>query len=192
MTYEFDALRVLVKSVLYNCRQYDWTVQGFGMLRTYIDKDKVFRLNVWDQSLKVQGVSTIHDHPWDFMSWIISGVVTNIRYDEGLNAVGKPHDYMLIKTGIGGGPRSSAGFVRLMPYETEHYIEGDSYTQVANEIHESQFINGTVTLNRRTKRGDGEHARVFWPTGEQWIDAMPYEASESVMNRVISHALTLF
>lgn len=91
----FDALRASVKSILQESPwNRDWTVQGFGMLRCYLDSDKRFRLNIWDDRLAVPHVSVIHDHPWSFDSWIINGIFHNQRFEEASH--GMPYDYMVI------------------------------------------------------------------------------------------------
>jgi hypothetical protein len=92
-----------------------WTVQGFGMIRTYIPGpvyDKQFRLNVWDSRLRVPNVSVMHDHPWDMTSWIISGLMINTRYIES-GFSGWDYSYMNIKTGEGGGPAGDVKKMRL-------------------------------------------------------------------------------
>ena len=73
------ALRAVVKTMLMYPHAFEWSVQGFGMLRAYFDKDKVYRLNIWDHDLAVPNVSVIHDHPWSFTSWIINGEATNTK-----------------------------------------------------------------------------------------------------------------
>ena len=37
--------------------------------------------------------------------------------------------------------------------------------------------------------GDGEHARVFWPTSTEWVDAMPRRATEMEVLTTVSKAL---
>lgn len=179
----FEGLRGVVRTFL--SRESGWSVQGFGMMRLYLDPDKEWRLNVWDSSLQVPGVSTIHDHPWHFQSWVISGNFVNARFvvDEDGSV---EYDYMVIKTGEGGGPTGERQACRLRQRSAEFYRPGGSYSQSAEEIHESRYGDGTVTLNRRTRVGTGEHARVFWPHGQEWVDAMPRAATEEEVQRVLS------
>jgi hypothetical protein len=188
---ECDALRCLVKSVLMNPLSAQWTVQGFGMLRTYLPftpNPKRFRLNVWNADLAVLGVSTIHDHPWDFTSWIINGAFRNIRFTED-HFSGDPFKFMTIKCGEDGCAMSDPSMVRLRAFPTEHYVAGDIYHQAANEVHTSDYDQGTVTLNDRV--GDTEHARVFWadePKG-YWVDAKPRPATGGEVIRTTNLAL---
>lgn len=199
-TNEFDAMRAMVRNILESplirkrSGDLDWTVQGFGMLRTYLDKDKRFRLNIWDVALSVPNVSLIHDHPWSFDSWIINGKIRNQRFyvvhgDDRRFEYADPYDYAVIKTGEGGGPDGERGTVYLWPEQIEQLHTGDKYHQDPKEIHLSAFEDGAVTLNDRTRVGDGEHARVFWPHGEQWVDAMPRRATEMEVHETVHKAL---
>ena len=43
-----EALRASIKTLLEHPNELRWTVQGFGMLRCYLDPDKTYRLNIWD------------------------------------------------------------------------------------------------------------------------------------------------
>lgn len=172
----FDPLREMVKHILFYPEGYIWSRQGFGMLRTYFGPQQKYRLNVWNKRFARPGVSTIHDHPWDFQSWIMGGSLTNLRYAQGM--AGPNHHVQSIKTGEGGGPVGYPSIVFLYPATPcpEFYETGDSYRQKANEIHETFYADGTVTLNERSNRYS-ETARVFWPIGRQWIDAEPRPAT---------------
>lgn len=180
------ALRASVQAILEQPAGFDWTVQGFGFLRTYFG-GKRWRLNVWDSALATNA-STIHDHPWQFQSWIISGHFDNQRYAEIFDAA-PTHRWMLLHTGVGGGPTPQGGLACLRARPLEHYAPGDTYFQAADEVHESFYGDGTVTLNERI--GDTEHARVFWPTAEEWRDAMPRVATLTEIARTTEKALII-
>jgi hypothetical protein len=189
-------IRPLVQKVLTDDSS-EWTVQGFGFLRTYFGppgSPKMFRLNLWDSRFTVPGVSTIHDHPWDLTSLIVAGDFTNQRYDvvderHGPRPTfGATHDFATIKTGVGGGiDRSNTSYCILVPQPKERYLPGDTYHQYASEVHETLFMDGSVTLNKRI--GDTEHARVFWPFGADWVDAMPRPATQREVFDAVSHSL---
>ncbi len=183
-----DGTRALVREILRSPLRREWSVQGFGMLRTYLDADKRFRLNIWDGLLSVPGVSTIHDHPWHFKSLIVNGGFINIRYVQS-ETEGAPYNWNLIQTGPGGGKGNIGGVVKLVRQEPEHYEPGEIYNQVASEIHESIYADGTVTLNDRRRLPDGDHARVFWPLGSEWVDAEPRAATEAEVLNTIARAL---
>lgn len=194
-TTDFEAMRACIYTLLRYPRDLKWSVQGFGMMRAYFGTDprspadsKRFRLNVWDSRLAVKDVSVVHDHPWSFKSWIINGEFHNVRYVEDfLN--GDPYDFMIIKTGEGGGPDGIGGTIRLRTIEAEAYKTGDTYFQTPTEIHMSAPADSTVTLNDRTRVGDGEHARVFWPAGGVWVDAAPRAATLDEIYRITQGAL---
>jgi hypothetical protein len=187
----FAANREFVRRVLINPFDWEWSVQGFGMLRTYLDANKRFRLNIWDSNLAVPDVSLIHNHPWDFYSYIISGKFTNVRYFKDPN--GDEYDWMVIKTGEGGGPDGRSGTIRMSPaIFPQCYHQGDVYNQESTEIHKSMYTNGTVTLNDRTPKLDSEHAVVFWPHGESWVDAEPRPATTQEIAATCQNAFRLF
>jgi len=188
-------LKPLVRRVLMDERN-DWTVQGFGFLRTYFgpaDAPKKFRLNLWDSRFTVPNVSTIHDHPWDFKSVIIAGHFINQRRYT-MPWVSPPdvfpyptHAFATLKTGEGGGLENAFSACVLEKRAKEVYVPGDVYHQRADEIHETLFMDGSVTLNERT--GDTEHARVFWPWGTHWVDAMPRPATRAEVVSAVDHSL---
>lgn len=193
-----DYLRPLVSRILTDPAT-EWSVQGFGMMRTYFgprENVKQFRLNIWDAALAVPGVSTIHDHPWHFESVIIAGKFRNQRFnflDANVTSIEPTHDYTTIKTGEGGGPvKEPMRSCVLRPMRQEIFGPGNEYSQMAEEIHETVYDDGCVTLNRRTKVGDGEHARVFWPFGTAWVDAEPRMATKKEIKQTVEKALAGF
>lgn len=187
-----------IYSLMAKSKPEDWSVQGFGMMRMYLDPAKEWRLNVWHSSLAVPNVSTIHDHPWNFRSWIIAGRFVNQKFDiypdseeirdragNSPESVFQKVDYMRIKTGEGGGPDGVKKTCYLRKFVPQLLLPGDSYDQIWNEVHESMYDDGTVTINRRQRVGTGEHARVFWPHGQEWVDAEPRRATPAEFYSVI-------
>lgn len=161
-------------------------MQGFGFLRTKIAN--VGRIHVWDSSLAVRHVSTMHTHPWALHSTIISGELINQRFEE------FPHGVLLyqrqtIKTGEGGGLCGEAVPVVLHPKRAETYGRGDWYEQDANEIHRSIPQDGTVTLMERTQGPPLEEASVYWPRGTSWVSAEPRPPLTWQIEEVIQYAL---
>lgn len=167
----------LICAILDRPRAHEWTTMGFGMIRTYLDPAHRWRLNIWDDRLQVPGVSTIHDHPWSFTSWGFAGTLYNTRFevhDLGTTSRVQPtHCYQDIKTGEGGGPVGGTKLAILKRHNIETILPGQSYTQRLDEVHETTFERGTVTLNDRSAPTEAYTARVFWPHGEKWVDAMP-------------------
>lgn len=203
---DFHPMRALVRRILEHPDAHQWSLQGFGMLRTYLDAAKQWRLNIWHSKFAVPGVSVIHDHPWDFTSWVVFGSFTNQRYRQIIPAPlqfysavnldmvkrAKIFEWMTIKTGEGGSPTSEREFIALAPQDPERLWSMSTYEQRASEIHASYYEDGTVTLNDRRRLPDGEHARVFWPAGTTWVDAEPREATPDEVYEMTSFALSKF
>ena len=194
MSYTFaihDVLSAVVRSVLERYQHYEWTVQGFGMLRTYLDKGGEFRLHIWHNSFKVPGVSTIHDHPWDFESKVVAGRVTNVRYTE-VDLPGARYSCQKIKCGAGGGLEGEPFSTLLVKMHEEVYLPGNVYNQLAKEIHESIPEDGTVTIIKRQFGPDTEHARVFWSPSDVWVSAEPRLAASWEVEEFVQEALKRF
>lgn len=190
-----DALRLAPK-VLETWDQHVWTAMGFGMVRTYLDDAKRWRLNIWDDRLRVPEVSEIHDHPWDFTSYICCGQISNIRFklfkpyagEPGAADFALPFQHVQIKTGEGGGPTGPVDEVKLVACRPEIYMPGESYRQFKDEIHITRAVRGTVTLNDRSPPTPEHTANIYWPHGP-WVDAEPRQATQDeVYNAVCAAA----
>lgn len=161
-------------------QDFAWTVQGFGMIRTYLDEAKQYRLNVWTPALRVPDVSEIHDHPWTFQSWIMCGRLTNTRFNVATPLTmphSLPFQHVVIKTGEGGGPVGEVDSVYLNAMRPEVYEAGDTYTQQMSEIHITKTVPGTVTLNDRSAPTAAHEANIYWPRGP-WVNAEPRPATQ--------------
>lgn len=178
-----DLLKIAVKNILSHPDAYQWTLQGFGMLRCYLSKE--VRLHVWDSRFRNQGVSDVHTHPWHFRSYVVAGHLQNRLYE-----VYKPADQQskddrfmgyhmrqLIQCGAGGGLCGAPERVALYHLRDRLYTEGQCYFEQAQEVHCSLPADGTVTLVTRQFLPDEEHAHVFYPEGEQWGSAEPRKAT---------------
>lgn len=179
----------LVLSILQQWRSYQWTVQGFGFIRTKIQN--VGRIHVWDSRLTTRYVSMMHTHPWPLRSTIISGELINQRFQEVEPHVpGLPYMHSRIATGEGGGLVGEPRPVRLLPVDDpEFYMPGCTYEQRADEIHRSIPQDGCITLLERPQGPPLEEASVYWPAGTEWISAEPKEAELWAIEPVINYAL---
>jgi len=165
----------------------EWSLQGFGMLRTYLNSHD--RLHVWDSRYRAPAVSTIHDHPWDFKSVVVSGVLANHRYVLADASEGEgTHLSSSIKCGPGGGLVGEPRHVTLVRLGLPQVFRaGSVYRQRAAEIHETNATDGTVTIVRRSFLSDSDHAVVAWPIGREWGSAEPRPATrEEVLDIVAS------
>jgi hypothetical protein len=186
MMISFKLQSELVRSILLQWRAYEWTVQGFGFIRTKIGT--AGRIHVWDSKLSVSRVSTVHTHPWPLVSTVISGELINQRFE--IDSEG-PVDclHSRLKTGEGGHLVGETQSVRLKPSATEFYTRGQSYSQKPEEIHCSIPAYGTVTLMERPQGPPLEEASVYWPAGTEWVTAEPRRAKDYEIEDVISFAL---
>lgn len=178
----------LVRRMLDNPNQFQWSVQGLGMLRAYINER--LRLHIWSPSDAVENVSVIHDHPWHFTSQILWGSVKNILYSivEGEAT----HHEVRIKCGAGSCVVSDKSDVKLMIHSNQLYEAGDIYSQKGYWLHESQPEDGTVTLIEREFLGDSEHAMVYFPRNTEWVSAEPRPATKEEVEKYVTQALKLY
>jgi hypothetical protein len=177
-----------INDILANPFDREWTIQGFGMLRTYLDDEQVQRLHIWDTSAAVEDVSTIHDHPWDFTSLILRGAIRNQRFalhEMGESDTGKPFTSAQIRCGVGGGLLSDPRPVRICSLGVEAYGPGDTYSMLAPELHESFPSRGAVTVIKRSFKADRDIATVCWKTGA-WVSAEPRSATRAEIEHFMS------
>jgi hypothetical protein len=188
-----DALIHLVRTdVLEHPERREWSLQGFGMLRTYLSPD--LRLHVWDPDFRVESVSDIHDHPWHFESLVLSGSIENRRYLLVKASATRPASHNQGRILCGPKP-SEHGAKDVKPVLLEQWCEGvfrpgDVYRMQADELHASFPSPGAVTLIQRTKANkDPDRAFVYWPIGGEWVSAEPRPATLAEVRRITRHAL---
>lgn len=164
------------RAILEQAESHEWSLQGMGMFRHYISKE--VRLHVWDARFMAPQVTTLHTHPWDFESIVLSGVMTDVMYLKASDHLAATHEECQIVCGSGGGMTSEPSKpVRLMAPFTHTFTTGRSYRHVATDIHESIPRSGTVTVIHRTFRPDTEHAFVYVKRGKPWVSAEPRRAT---------------
>jgi hypothetical protein len=171
----------------------DWTVQGFGFMRLRVAPN--VRIHIWDARLREAGVSDIHDHTqWAFTSRIVSGQIINVRYSIAVPGCPDAQSYHMatLTCGIGGGMQNKPPeVVALLAGKPELYLPGMQYRQEPDEIHRTHAADGTVTVIIQERR-DVDTARVFWPEGGVWGDAIPRQASRDEIEQVGHYALSVF
>lgn len=176
----------LIKSILEKYRSYEWTVQGFGMVRTKIYD--IGRIHVWDSRLRVPLVSDVHAHPWPLRSTIISGELINQRF-EIVDSGFLTYRRQKIATGEGGGLLGEFEQVLLRSLPPEVYGAGDVYEQRPDELHRSIPQDGTVTLLERPMGAPLQETVVLWPDGTSWGSAEPRPARREELEMAIGYAL---
>jgi hypothetical protein len=179
----------LVAKILAEPHAHKWTIQGFGMLRTYLKGNT--RLTLWNRIGKVPQVSMVHTHPWHFDSYVVAGRVVNTRYVEHTDEVrGMPFMRQVIKAGEGGGLEDEPREVTLGVDCIDYVVAGETYRQTKDEIHRSDPVDGTITLCKRTVP-DGnspDHAYVYWPADYNWVSAEPRVATREEIDIYVACA----
>lgn len=184
----FDLLRLMVETTLRNPYDLEWSAQGLGMLRVYLQPN--VRLHVWDRELLVPGASPLHTHPWDFRSTVIAGRLENRRYACGVaKEDAEVWNQVMIQCGESAHVVNEKQQVELVQLAPEFYQQGDTYEQQATEVHWSLPEDGTVTICERVFKEDRDHAFVFWRGKGGWVDAKPRPATRKEVGRVTLRAL---
>lgn len=190
-----------VRRILEHPEDHVWQVQGFGMLRTYLDGPNEPRLQVWDQRLATWANNAIHDHPWAFTSVTYAGMLYNQRYkvEPWLEFLGDPPDGFgnghttEIVPGTRGGKLSERPVppCLITPLPVEVYAMGDTYSQHHREMHLTRYLQGTVTVIERFGREEADIARVAWygAAEEQPPFVNPYEPTPEQIERTLRLAL---
>lgn len=177
----------LVRTILKNPHGFDWSLQGFGMLRTYLAPE--IRLHIWDGRFQVSDVTLMHTHPWNFHSLVVAGRVDNIRFLKDESGMGRTMMEQEIQCGVGGGVSADPVGTFLRKCEREMYYEGDTYTQKAHEIHMSLPQEGSVTIIEREFLDDTEHAYVYYERNSEWVSAEPRPAEPWEVGAICGSAL---
>lgn len=184
-------LKGRIKSTLVDALDYEWTLQGFGMLRLYLPGGQ--RLHVWSKRHKVQNVSEIHTHPWNFRSTIVAGCLRNHIYRVGgiPSCSGEWMYEQKIRCGEGGGLTGERERKYLYLETLDIFHEGDTYEQRYDEIHLSEPYDGCVTLVERVvpEGNSPDHACVYYPVGTEWVSAEPRPATEQEILEITRNAL---
>jgi len=186
----------LVLHILKHASAFKWSVQGLGMLRLYLSAE--VRLHIWDKELVVSGVSSLHNHPWDFESEVVFGEVHQFRYLEfepmsgeagRATSTWQPFMKQRILCGEGGGVEGNPKQVMLHKCHEETFKAGATYMQAHDEIHTSFPLDSTVTIIRRTFHADVDHANVFYPTDVSWVTAEPHAATPDTVRDVVARCM---
>lgn len=169
----YNVTRAMVEKILSNAQQMKWTYMGLGLIKLYLNNN--VRLHVWDIRKAVDGVTMMHDHPWDFTSTVIAGCVRQIRYREYTGHDGAKYIPFIkgrVECGVGLCPNTAVREVRLIGGEPEIYQHGDSYHQFAHEIHYTQPDIGTVTVVEAAfNPGSDKTASVYWQKDTEFVSA---------------------
>ena len=181
-----------VQAILEDWRRHKWTLQGFGMLRTYLDEAKTVRLHVWDRRFQAPNVSLMHTHPWDFRSQVIAGSIRDAVFREVPARVllkSMPYMRQTVLCGAGGGLVGEPKLVHIEHASSLKYTEGMTYEHKAADIHVSYPADGAVTLVERTFGSDVDHAEVYWSKGDEFGSAEPRPATAWEIGLITGYSL---
>lgn len=185
---KFETFKLVIETILKRATAYEWSLQGFGMLRLYLNR--AIRLSVWDSRYIIPNVSIVHDHPWDFDSLVITGAMTSRIYKVLPDKCPQPNFmFSTIQCGAGACVKTEPKPVYLIEEDSLVTKPGCVYHQRFDTIHSSHFAEGTVTLCKRTFHEDTEHARSFWPIGTEWVSAAPRTATDQEVLDITQNAL---
>jgi hypothetical protein len=177
--------KVLVRNILEQAHEYPWVMQEIGLLALRLDDQREYRLHIWAPDRCV-GVPVIHDHPYDFVSRIVAGELTNVRYEEDPSG----HKYLRERYAPPSEDLRITDVVQLVG-KAETYREGDEYAQAAEELHDSHQLSGTVTIIRCTFRNVSE-LTVCRPEDAPWVSGVSRPATSQEVEEISSQALTFF
>jgi hypothetical protein len=177
--------KALVYQILAHAEAYPWVIQDIGLLGLRLDDRREHRLHLWDPSRSV-GEPPVHDHPFDFVSEVIVGEMTNTRYVE--DPAGT--EYSRVRYTPPDEDRRRADTVRLSGTATT-YAAGEQYAQQAHELHDSRQLPGTVTVIRRTYT-DASELTVCQRGDAGWVSGRSRPASAEEIKRIAAKALAWF
>src|SRR3984957_11801139 len=134
---------VLVRNILEHALEYPWKYQDIGLLSLRLDDHREYMLHVWAPD-RCTETAPIHDHPFDFVSRIGVGEMTNGCYVEDPSG----SKYLRERYSPPNEESRTTDYVQLSS-KAEGFREGDEYAQVAEELHDSHQLPGTVTIIHR-------------------------------------------
>jgi len=182
-----DMDRNYAKKILDKYEDYQWSVQGFGMLRAYLDPEQIFRIHVWIPSvLRVDQVSDLHDHPWDFQSKVVWGELINRRYEVKPNPLGV-HRRQLMQPGVGAKLIGDPQPCDLLQVQEETYFTGGFYSQKADEIHRTEVPTTAISIIKRRFRKTRERAYTFHQGGRPWVSAKPRPSNHEEVKKLLTY-----
>jgi len=179
--------KVLVRNILENALEYPWRYQDIGLLALRLDVHREYGLHVWAPDRCI-GTPPIHDHPFDFVSRIIAGELTNARYVEDRSGA----KYLRERYSPSNEEFRATDYVQLSS-EVETFREGDEYAQVADELHDSHQLPGTVTIvHRAAFREVAELTVCRLDEKAAWVSGASRTPTSAEVTYITKQALTWF
>lgn len=188
-----DKIKNKVREMLNNPLDYEWEIQGFGMLRTYIDANT--RVQIWHNNYKIPNVTDIHTHPWDFTSFIIQGYMQNLCFIESkIENETVPEDIIynrcLILTGEHAYVKEKTKVI-LSRDTNIKYTNGMEYTHKKDVPHRTEYSNGTITVLTKNNINKDSLAYSYTKGDSEWVSAAPRIATNEEVMFFVNEALEL-
>ena len=178
--------KALVHQILTHAEDFPWRMQEeIGLLGLRLEDHRKYRLHVWEPHYGV-GEPPVHDHPYDFVSTVIAGQITNTRYEE--TASGNQYSRVRYSTSDDGVRRTDT--VRLSATSAT-LTEGDQYAQFAHELHDSRQEPGTVTIIRCMFK-DVAELTVCLRGGDRFVSGQARPATLDEVKQITTRALSWF
>ncbi len=179
--------KVLVRNILEHALDFPWRYQDIGLLALRLDEHRGYALHVWAPDWCV-GTPPIHDHPFDFVSRIIAGELTNARYKE--DPAGAKH--VRERYAPSDEESRTVDYVQLSS-EVETLGEGDEYAQAAEELHDSHQLPGTLTaISRGPFRAVTELTVCRLDEKAAWVSGAARTPTPAEVTDITRQALTWF
>ena len=177
--------QALVRTILEHAEDFPWRMQDIGLLGLRLDDRREHRLHVWGPTYSV-GEPPVHDHPYNFVSTVVVGEMTNTRYVEDPAGV----EYQRVRYTP---PDEDARIFDTVTLSSTATVvrAGDEYSQDAHELHDSRQVPGTVTVLRMAF----VHAAaltVCTRDDAAWVSAQARPATPAEVKAITGAALDLF
>ncbi len=177
--------KALVLTLLQHAEDFPWRMADIGLMSLRLDDRREHRLHVWDPTC-CAGEPPIHDHPYDFTSWVIAGEMTNTRYEEDPEG----EEYVRFRYSPGAEDERRSDTVRLSATPTT-FFEGGNYVQRAHELHASGQKPGTVTAIR-CEWVDAPELTVCLRNEDSWVSGLGRDATRDEVKSFSAKALEWF
>jgi hypothetical protein len=187
---DFSLTQTLVRTILEHAEDYPWRMQDIGLLGLRLDDRREHRLHVWGPTYST-GDPPVHDHPYDFTSLVVVGEMTNTRYVETRyveEATGE--QYTRVRYSPADEDDRATDSLALAGTATV-FRAGDEYSQLADELHDSRQLPGTVTIIRMAFR-DVPVLSVCTRSDAPWMSGRSRPAKPDEIKTITRAALGLF
>jgi hypothetical protein len=178
--------KALVHQILTHAEDFPWRMQEeVGLLGLRLDDRRKYRIHVWEPRSHV-GEPPVHDHPYDFVSTVIAGEITNTRYKESPSGA----EYSRVRY-LPSDDRVRRTDTVTLSATSATVREGERYAQLADELHDSRQEPGTVSIIRCSFQ-DVAELTVCLRDGDAFVSGQARPATVDEVKRITTRALTWF